>query len=131
MSNRVHNGNARNKFLTIHKKDAQGNNVPGYPKYYSIVEAFSHPQGNEPALTNQQLAQLSDAVYTARLNKFVQKVAEQNPGIELDVPDLKVGAVQYTAMCDITVPVPPGGGAIADGVGAGDGSGTVPVLENL
>ncbi|MBK9292552.1 MAG: hypothetical protein IPM52_13150 [Bacteroidetes bacterium] len=130
MSNKVHNGNARNKFLTIHKKDAQGNNVPGYPKYYSIVEAFSHPQGNEPALTNAQFAQLSDAAYTTRLNKFVQKVAQQNPGIELDVPDLKVGAVVYTAMCDIAVPVPPDG-AVTDSVGAGDGSGTIPVLDNL
>lgn len=131
MSNRIHNGNARNKFLTIQKKDAQGNNIPGYPKYYSIVEAFTHPQGNEPALTNAQFAQLSDAAYTARLNKFVQKVSQANAGIEVDVPDLKVGAVVYTAMCDFSVVVPPNNGVVTDTVGTGDGSATLPGIENL
>jgi len=122
MSNKIHNGNARRKFLTITKKDSNGQMLTGYPKTYSIVEAFTHPSGDEPALTNEAFANLTDAAYVSRLNKFVDKVGHANVGIEVDIPDLKVGAVVFTPMCDISVVVPPGDGTITDAVGQGDGS---------
>lgn len=124
MSNKIHNGNARNKFLSISKTDSEGVMLSGYPKVYSIVEAFSHPAGNEPALTNVELATLPDATYVQRLNKFVELVEQNHPGIELDIPDLKLGAIVYTPLCDVSVVVPPGG-AVTDSEGSSDGSSTI------
>lgn len=124
MSNKIHNGNARNKFLSISKTDSQGAMLSGYPKIYSIVEPFTHPAGNEPGLTNVEFANLPDATYVQRLNKFVELVSQNHPGIELDIPDLKLGAIVYTPICNVAVEVPPGG-AVTDSVGEGDGSSTI------
>lgn len=130
MSNKVHNGNARRKFLTINKTDSNGQMLPTYPKHYSIVEAFTHPQGNEPALTNVEFANLTDAQYTTRLNKFVGKVAALHAGIEVDIPDLKVGAIVFTPLCDTNVVVPPGG-AVTDSLGSGNGSSAIGEYDSI
>jgi hypothetical protein len=124
MSNKIHNGNARRKFLSINKTDQNGVSLTGYPKVYSIVEAFPHPAGNEPALTNVEFANLTDGQYVSRLNKFVEKVGHANVGIEVDIPDLKVGAVVYSTACDVSVEVPPGG-TVTDSIGSGNGSSIV------
>lgn len=130
MSNKVHNGNARRKFLTINKTDSNGQMLPHYPRHYSIVEAFTHPQGNEPALTNVEFANLTDAQYTTRLNKFVGKVAALHAGIEVDIPDLKVGAIVFTPLCHPSVVVPPGGAA-TDSLGSGNGSSAIGEYDSI
>lgn len=132
MGNKVHNGNARRKFLTINKTDSNGQMLPNYPKHYSIVEAFTHPQGNEPALTNVQFANLTDAQYTTRLNKFVDKVATLHAGIEVDIPDLKVGAIVFTPLCGVNVVVPPDeDGAVTDSIGSGNGSSAIGEYDSI
>lgn len=124
MSNKIHNGNARRKFLNIQKMDANNNNVTGYPKVYSILDAFTHPSGNEPQITAVQFANLNDSQYISRLNKFVERVRTANAGIEVDIPDLKVGSIGNEAMCNISVVVPPGG-AVTDTLASVDDSSNI------
>jgi len=66
----VNTGIERCKTLTIDKKLAGGDSLPGYPKDYNILLAFTGPGGSYAAITETNFKRLTEANYILRLNAF-------------------------------------------------------------
>lgn len=84
----VYNGNTRAITATVDYKDSEGVSLEGYPKTYNITDSFTDPGAPlggvgtpvaVPAISNLQLARITEAQYQSRLEAFYNMVEAANP----------------------------------------------------
>lgn len=90
----VNTGYARNKTLTVTKGS--------YTHDYDLCAGFVYDGRTFPSISDDGLAQFSDAGYQTRLSAFIGYVYSLEPGLETDCPNIDVGGVIYdTVSCPL------------------------------
>ena len=115
MADYILNGNTRKTTLTVDFKNSVGDSAAGYPKTYSILSGFVDPgvaatRGVTPntaiaAITNVQLARMTETAYQARLASFYNYVESVNPQLDRNlhvVPGFEPTGT--SALCVINTP---------------------------
>jgi hypothetical protein len=95
----VQNGHFRNKDLVIDYQ-VNENSLPDFPKTYHITDSF----GEFPALTDQELRELSDEDYQTRLAAFITYIEYIHPDFDLSSYTYLPGEEPYgenTTLCPI------------------------------
>jgi hypothetical protein len=97
----IDNGNWRAYTCQVTLKNADGTIVSGYPRTYSILDAFD----TFPALTTTEFRQLSETDYLTRLNAFYTYIEGLNTDLEPAEDKVLTGHEAYgrdTIMCPLS-----------------------------
>ena len=101
----VNNGNYRMQNLVV-TKSVDGSPASGYPKTYSILDAFTWNAVNYPLLTETQFAQLSDTDYGTRRSAFRDYIEDEETGITLPDDETNQSSGYDTSTCALGTPLP-------------------------